>query len=118
MINDKYQKRSTTMAVIMIVVVVIYILRLFSLQILEDKYKKGAASNAFLNKTIYPPRGLLYDRNDSLLVYNKPAYDIAFINREIRNLDTLSFCNDLKITKEYFIERMKEVKNRTNIELL
>ena len=100
------------MAVIMIVVVVIYILRLFSLQILEDKYKKGAASNAFLNKTIYPPRGLLYDRNDSLLVYNKPAYDIAFINREIRNLDTLSFCNDLKITKEYFIERMKEVKNR------
>ena len=77
------------MAVIMIVVVLIYILRLFSLQILEDKYKKGAASNAFLNKTIYPPRGLLYDRNDSLLVYNKPAYDIAFINREILNLDTL-----------------------------
>ena len=112
MINDKFQKRSNTLAIIMIVVVVIYILRLFSLQILEDKYKKGAASNAFLNKTIYPPRGLLYDRNDSLLVYNKPAYDIAFINREIQNLDTLSFCNDLKITKEYFIQRMKEVKNR------
>ena len=112
MINDKFQKRSNTLAIIMIVVVVIYILRLFSLQILEDKYKKGAASNAFLNKTIYTPRGLLYDRNDSLLVYNKPAYDIAFINREIQNLDTLSFCNDLKITKEYFIQRMKEVKNR------
>jgi len=46
MINDKFQKRSNTLAIIMIVVVVIYILRLFSLQILEDKYKKGAASNA------------------------------------------------------------------------
>ena len=100
------------MAIIMISIVVIYVLRLFSLQILDDKYKKGAASNAFLNKTIYPPRGLLYDRNDSLLVYNKPAYDITFINREIQNLDTMSFCNDLRITKEYFIDRMKEVKNR------
>ena len=112
MINDKLQNRGTVIRIIMITVMVIYILRLFSLQILEDKYKKGAASNAFLNKTIFPPRGLIYDRNDSLLVYNKPAYDIAFINREIQNLDTLSFCKDLKITKEYFDERMKEVKNR------
>lgn len=112
MINDQFQKRSTVVAIIMIAIVVIYILRLFSLQILEDKYKKGAASNAFLNKTIFPPRGLIYDRNDSLLVYNKPAYDIAFINREIQNFDTLSFCNDLKITREFFEKRMKEVKNR------
>ncbi len=112
MINDKFQKRSSVVAAIMIAIVVIYILRLFSLQILEDKYKKGAASNAFLNKTIFPPRGLIYDRNDSLLVYNKPAYDIAFINREIQNLDTVSFCRDLKITCEFFEERMKEVKNR------
>ncbi len=99
MINDKLQHRGTVIAIIMVTLVVIYILRLFSLQILDDKYKKGAASNAFLNKTIFPPRGLIYDRNDSLLVYNKPAYDIAFINREIQNLDTLSFCNDLNITK-------------------
>ncbi len=96
----------------MIAIAVIYILRLFSLQIVEDKYKKGAASNAFLNKTIFPPRGLIYDRNDSLLVYNKPAYDITFIYREIQNFDTLSFCEDLKITREFFEKRMKEVRNR------
>ncbi len=112
MINDKLQNRGTVIAIIMIAIVAIYILRLFSLQIIEDKYKRGAASNAFLNKIIYPPRGLIYDRNDTLLVYNKPAYDIVFINREIQNLDTLSFCNDLRITREYFDERMKEVKNR------
>ncbi len=99
-------------AIIMIAIAVIYILRLFSLQIVEDKYKKGAASNAFLNKTIFPPRGLIYDRNDSLLVYNKPAYDITFIYREIQNFDTLSFCEDLKITREFFEKRMKEVRNR------
>ncbi|MFV0391717.1 MAG: penicillin-binding protein 2 [Paludibacteraceae bacterium] len=113
MINDKFQNRKTVIAVIMVVIVAVYVLRLFSLQILDDKYKKGAASNAFFNKTIYPPRGLIYDRNDTLLVYNKPAYDIVFINREIQDLDTLSFCNDLKITKEYFEERMKEIKDRS-----
>lgn len=112
MINDKFQNRSRVVAAIMISVIVLYILRLFSLQIIEDKYKKGAESNAFLNKTIFPPRGLIYDRNDSLLVYNKPAYDIMFINREIQNFDTISFCNDLKITKEFFKERIKEIKDR------
>jgi len=112
MINDKFQNRSRVVAAIMISVIVLYILRLFSLQIIEDKYKKGAESNAFLNKTIFPPRGLIYDRNDSLLVYNKPAYDIMFINREIQNFDTVSFCNDLKITKEFFKERIKEIKDR------
>jgi penicillin-binding protein 2 len=85
---------------------------LFVLQILETKYKEGAESNAFLNKTIYPPRGLLYDRNNKLLVYNKPAYDIALIMREIHNLDTMAFCNALKINKEFFIERIAEIKDR------
>lgn len=112
MINDKLQNRRYVIAIIITSVVVMYILRLFTLQIIETKYKKGADSNAFLNKTIFPPRGLIYDRNDSLLVYNKPAYDIAFINREIHNLDTTSFCSDLNITKEFFRERMIEIKDR------
>lgn len=112
MINDKFQERKSVIVIIMITIVVIYIIRLLSLQIFDDKYKKGAESNAFLKKTIFPPRGLIYDRNDSLLVYNKPAYDIVFINREINNFDTLSFCQDLNITREYFEERIAEVKNR------
>ncbi len=110
--KDRNQNRSTVVALIMIAVVLIFIVRLFSLQIIEDKYKKGADSNAFLKRTIFPPRGLIYDRNDSLLVYNKPAYDIGFIQREIETLDTASFCNDLKITKAYFEERMQDIKDR------
>jgi len=58
-------------------VIVVYILRLFTIQIIDTKYKNGADSNAFLKKTQFPPRGLLYDRKHKLLVYNKPAYDIA-----------------------------------------
>ena len=110
--KDRYQNRGTVIAVVMVAVVLVYIVKLFSLQIIEDKYKKGADSNAFLKRTIFPPRGLIYDRNDTLLVYNKPAYDIGFIPREIENLDTLSLCKDLNITKEDFDNRMADIKNR------
>ncbi len=112
MINDQLQNRRTVITVIFTAIVALYIIRLFSLQIIETKYKEGAESNAFLRKTIFPSRGLIYDRNDSLLVFNKPAYDIAFIPREIKNLDTVSFCRDLNITTDFFIQRMSEVKDR------
>lgn len=112
MINDTLQNRRYVIAIIMSAVIVVFVLRLFSIQILESKYKEGADSNAFLKKTQFPPRGLIYDRNHVLMVYNKPAYDIALIMREIRDLDTLSFCRALNIDKEYFIKRIAEVKDR------
>jgi penicillin-binding protein 2 len=113
MINDTLQNRRYVIAIIMSVVIVVYILRLFTIQILESKYKEGADSNAFLKKTQFPPRGLIYDRKHTLLVYNKPAYDIALIMREIRDLDTIAFCNALNIDKKYFIKRIKDIKDRS-----
>lgn len=112
MINDTLQNRKTVIAIIMTAVIVVYILRLFSIQIIESRYKEGAESNAFLKKTRFPPRGLIYDRNHTLLVYNKPAYDIALIMREIRNVDTLAFCKAMNISKSYFIKRIAEIKDR------
>ena len=112
MVNDTLQNRRYVIAVIISIIVLVYIIRLFNIQILEDKYKEGADSNAFLRKTQYPPRGLIYDRNQNLLVYNKPAYDIMLILREIHDLDTLSLCKDLSITPEYFVQRIAEIKDR------
>lgn len=112
MINDTLQNRRTVIAIIITVVIVVYVLRLFSIQIIESRYKEGADSNAFLKKTQFPPRGLIYDRNHTLLVYNKPAYNIALIMREIRELDTLSFCKALNISKDYFIKRIAEIRDR------
>ena len=112
MINDTLQNRKTVIAIIMSAVIIVYILRLFSIQIIESRYKEGADSNAFLKKTQFPPRGLIYDRNHTLLVYNKPAYDIALIMREIRDLDTLAFCKALNIDKQFFIQRIAEIKDR------
>jgi penicillin-binding protein 2 len=97
-----------------IVIVVIYILRLFTLQIMSDDYKKNADSNAFLKKIEYPSRGIITDRNGKLMVYNQPAYDIMVVMNEARNrLDTMEFCRTLNITKDDFIKRMADIKNRS-----
>lgn len=69
-----------------VLLVVIFIARLFYLQVLDNDYKAWADSNAFLKKTLYPSRGMLYDRNGKLLVYNQPAYDVMLIMREIQPL--------------------------------
>jgi penicillin-binding protein 2 len=65
-----------------------------------------------LNKTQYPSRGVIYDRNGKLLVYNQPAYDVTMVMKEVNNLDTLDFCTTLNITKDYFERRIREIKDR------
>lgn len=92
--------------------VLIYVIRLFMLQIVDSDYKAWADSNAFLKKTLYPSRGLIYDRNGKLLVYNQPAYEVMMIMREVQPFDTLDFCQILGITKEQFVKRVADIKNR------
>ncbi len=107
------EKRRFVIAGVAVTVVLVYIVRLFTLQLLSDDYKRNADSNAFLKKVEYPSRGVIYDRNGQLLVYNQPAYDIMVImNEEKGHLDTLEFCNALGITKEFFIQRMNDIKDR------
>lgn len=107
-----YEKRKYIIGLTAIIIVTVYLVRLFDLQIMTDIYKKNADSNAFLNKIQYPSRGAIYDRNGKLLVFNQPAYDITFVPREVTTLDTLDFCRTLGITREQFDKRMKDVKNR------
>lgn len=96
-----------------IFLILIYVVRLFFLQIVEVEYKASADNNAFLKKTLYPARGVIYDRNDKLLVYNQPAYDVMLIMREIQPFDTLDFCRTVGITKEIFDKRIADIKNRS-----
>lgn len=112
--NRKYnlEKRRWIIAGSVVVVVIIFIIRLFFLQVVSNDYKAWADSNAFLKKTLYPSRGMMYDRNGKLLVYNQPAYDVMLIMREIQPFDTLDFCTTLGITKEIFDKRIEDIKNR------
>ena len=106
------EKRKFIIGGIAVVVVLIYLSRLFVLQIMTDDYKKNADSNAFLNKTQYPSRGAIYDRNGKLLVFNQPAYDITIVPKEIEHLDTLDLCQTLNITRSYFLKKMLDMKDR------
>ncbi len=98
---------------IAILIVVVYTVRLFMLQIMSDDYRKSADSNAFLKKVEYPARGVIYDRNQKLLVYNQPSYDIMVVMNETEGrIDTTEMCEALGITKEYFVKRMNDIKDR------
>lgn len=106
-------KRKLVIGGVAVFIVTVYLIRLFMLQLLSDDYKKNADSNAFLKKIEYPSRGAISDRHGRLLVYNQPAYDIMVVmNEEKGRLDTTEFCNALGITKEYFIKRMNDIKDR------
>lgn len=113
-INTKYtlENRRYVIGGAVILLVLVFIIRLFFLQIVDSDYKAWADSNAFLKKTLYPSRGIIYDRNGKLLVYNQPAYDVMLIMREVQPFDTLDFCNILSITKEQFVKRISDIKNR------
>ena len=96
-----------------IIIVIVYIIRLFTLQIMSEDYQKSADTNAFLKQTEYPARGAIFDRNGKLLVYNQPSYDIMVVMNEAReHLDTLELCEALGITREYFDKRMADIKDR------
>ena len=105
------EKRKYVIIGIIFTVVLIYLVRLFSLQVLDNDYKRFADNNAFLKKIQYPSRGLIYDRNGKLMVYNQPAYDVMMIVREVQSFDTLDFCKTVGITRQQFDKRMEDMKN-------
>lgn len=107
-----FENRKFVIGGMAITVVVVYLIRLLSIQIMSDDYKKNAENNAFLKRVQFPSRGVIYDRNDSLLVYNEPAYDIMVIMNEQKGVDTAAFCKTVGITKEEYIERMELLKDR------
>lgn len=78
----------------------VFLIRLFRLQVLDATYKQYATNNVLREVVQYPARGLIYDRNGELLVYNKPAYDLLITPREVDRFDTTLFCQLLKISKE------------------
>ena len=110
--NYDLEKRKYVIGGFIVLIAAIFLVRLFDLQINDEKYKRSADSNAFLKKTVYPSRGLIYDRNGELVVFNQPAYDVMLIPRDVQPFDTLDFCSTLNITKEQFDKRIADMKDR------
>lgn len=86
------------------------VIRIFYLQIVDVSLKLKSDNNAIKIKYDYPERGYIYDRNGKLLVANQPSYDIMVIPRDLKNIDTLEFCELLDITKEEYIKKIAKAK--------
>ena len=104
------EKRKLVIGGFIVAIVIIYIIRLVQLQVMDSTYKANADSNAFMEKVIYPSRGLIYDRNDSLVVYNVPEYDLVMIPKDVIPFDTIDLCNTLQISQEEFRHRLEEMR--------
>ncbi|TVR71642.1 MAG: penicillin-binding protein 2 [Marinilabiliales bacterium] len=99
--KDHYSDRKYIIGAMMVLPVLFFLVRLFILQVLDPSYKLSASSNVLRNVTQYPSRGLIYDRNGELLVYNEPAYDLMVVPAQLAPFDTVEFCTILEISKEY-----------------
>ncbi|MBO4561539.1 MAG: penicillin-binding protein 2 [Bacteroidaceae bacterium] len=94
-----------------IAVVLIFVIRLFQIQIVDIRYRNSADNNALYYRTVYPMRGVIYDRNGKMVVSNQPSYDVTVVMRNVKNLDTLALCRSLDITREFFESRMADIRN-------
>ena len=99
MAQDNSNRYYVILAVLGILMAV-YTIRLFNLQVLDKSYQRKANENAIREKTIHPARGFIYDRNDSLLVYNDAAYDLMVVPKELRPFDTMELCRVLGLEIE------------------
>ena len=89
---------------------IIFLFRLFYIQIIDDSYKLSADNNVLRYVTQHPSRGLIYDRNGKILVYNQPAYDLMVIPKQVKNIDTVDFCRLIDITIDEFKVKLKKAK--------
>ena len=105
--KDRYANRKYFLMAVVLLLALILIVRLFYIQIVDKTYRVSAANNALRPVTQYPARGLIYDRNGELIVYNQAAYDLLVIPVHTSAFDTARFNNILGITMDDFRARMK-----------
>ncbi len=110
---NNYSNRKFIIGGIFVFVILTFIIRLFNIQIINSHYKLSAESNSQRRVTQYAARGLIYDRNGELLVYNQAAYDIMIIPRQVKTFDTLDFCKLLDLEKDDVIGRINKAKRHS-----
>lgn len=107
MANSTYSNRRYVISFLFIIITLIIVIRIVILQLFETKYKESANSNVFRYTTEFPARGIIYDRNGKILVYNEVTYDLMVTPNLVKDVDTIGLCELLSIDKKTFIDRMK-----------
>jgi penicillin-binding protein 2 len=111
MYKKNYSGRKYLVIGIFVTIALIFLIRLFYLQVASNQYQLSARNIALRRIVEYPPRGRIFDRSHHLLVYNDAVYDLMVIPRQVKNIDTTKFCQLLGITRSFFIDQMKKAEN-------
>ena len=98
--------RKLVIPAVIVLIAVIYLIKLFSIQVIDERYALAATDNVVQRVVEYPYRGLIYDRNGKLMVYNTPEFDLTVVPNDVHDLDTALFCKIFNITNEEFVEKM------------
>ncbi|MGB0916427.1 MAG: penicillin-binding transpeptidase domain-containing protein, partial [Flavobacteriales bacterium] len=109
-LQSKHTDRMYVLMGIVVLISITFLGRLFYIQVLDNSYQLSAENNVLRYETQYPARGLMYDRDGRLLVYNEAAYDLMVIPRQAKNIDTTTICNVLQISKETFVKKLNKAK--------
>ncbi len=108
--QSKHTERMYVVMGIVVLISLTFLGRLFYIQVLDNSYQLSAENNVLRYETEYPARGLMYDRDGRLLVYNEAAYDLMVIPRQAKNIDTTTICRILNISKETFVKKLNKAK--------
>ena len=104
--------RKEILQIIFILTGLVFLVKLFSIQVLDNRYAELADSNAILREVEYPFRGLIYDRNGKLIVYNTPEFDITVIRKDMKDFDSAKFCQVFDMSREELRKKFKEMRAR------
>lgn len=99
--------RSNKLKIGLAVAVAIILTKLFVIQIVDESYKIDASNNSMVYSIVYPPRGIIDDRNGRILVGNKIAYDLLVTPKEVEEFDTLALCQALDVPVSFVREKME-----------
>ena len=91
---------------------IIFLVKLFFIQVVDTRYAQLADSNAILRQPEYPVRGLITDRNGKLIVFNTPEYKLEVLLKDVENFDSAKFCSVFELSREGLRAKFKEMKAR------
>lgn len=104
--------RKEIFQIVIVLVAIVFLVKLFFIQVLDDRYAELSDSNAILRQTEYPVRGLIKDRYGKLIVYNTPEFNLEVLLKDVKKFDSAKFCDVFEISREELRKKFKEMKAR------
>ena len=107
---DQFSNRKYVIGAIIIFVGIVFVARLLYMQVIDPTYQLSAEANSRRVETVYPARGLIYDRNGELLVHNQPSYDLKIARFELQPFDSTELCDMLGIDIQVLRDGIQLIK--------